>query len=218
MQPAHPAGLPPGLRQFWHDAGSDVSVSRAPNPGPPRLAPEHAVTPDKIYLVGFMAAGKSTVGRALADRLGWRAEDVDDLIEQREGLTVSEIFARFGEPHFRRVEREMLRLLQPMRHVVVATGGGTFVDPENRALINLDGVSVWLDLPLSEIAARIPLDGRRPLAADRAALEQLYVARTESYRHAHVRIDASRLALPDVVDCIQDAVTSRPRLVDPPPV
>lgn len=176
------------------------------------------MTADKIYLVGFMAAGKSSVGRALAHRLGWRAEDIDALIEQRERMTVADIFARHGEPYFRRVEREMLRLLQPMRHVVVATGGGTFVDPENRAFMNLDGVSVWLDLPLAELVARIPVDGRRPLAADRAALEQLYTARLESYRHAHVRIDSSRLSIPDVVERIVDAVTVLPHVVARPPV
>jgi len=175
------------------------------------------VTADKIYLVGFMAAGKSTVGRALAARLGWGAEDIDGLIEQRERTTVADIFARLGEPHFRRVERDMLRLLQPMRHVVVATGGGTFVDPENRAFINLDGVSVWLDLPLAELVARIPLDGRRPLAADRAALEQLYLARTDAYRHAHIRIDSSRLPVPEVVDHIVESIAARPGLVARPP-
>ena len=173
------------------------------------------MTPDKIYLVGFMAAGKTTVGRNLARRLGWQLEDIDDLIEKREHLTVAEIFNRHGEAHFRQVEREMLRLLQPLRHVVVATGGGTFADPDNRQHINLDGVSVWLDLPLGEIVARIPLDGRRPLAADRAALEQLYAARLESYRHAHVRIDSSRVSQPEVVDRIVDALTNRPPVVAP---
>jgi shikimate kinase len=167
------------------------------------------VSLDKIYLVGFMAAGKSTVSHALADRLGWRAEDIDALIEQRERLTIADIFARHGEPYFRRLEREMLALLRPMRHLVVATGGGTFVDPDNRALINLDGVSVWLDLPLPEIIARIPRDGRRPLAADRAMLEALYLARTESYRHAHVRIEASHLPVVDLVDRILDAIAAR---------
>lgn len=176
------------------------------------------MTADKIYLVGFMAAGKSTVGRALAERLGWRAEDIDALIEQRERMTVADIFARHGEPYFRRIEREMLRLLQPIRHVVVATGGGTFVDPENRAFMNLDGVSVWLDLPLAELVARIPVDGRRPLAADRAALEQLYSTRLESYRHAHVRIDSSRLPIPDVVERIIEAVTALSHVVARPPV
>lgn len=168
------------------------------------------MTPDKIYLVGFMAAGKTTVGRSLAQRLGWRAEDVDELIEKRERMTVAEIFARHGEPHFRQVEREMLRLLQPMRHVVVATGGGTFADAENRALINFDGTSVWLDAPLADIVARIPLDGRRPLAADRAALERLYLARIESYRQAHVRIQAGRAPLPVIVDHIVEAIANLP--------
>ena len=92
-----------------------------------------------------MAAGKTTVARALAARLGWRADDVDELIEARERRTVADIFARNGEPYFRSLERDILRLLLPLRHLVVATGGGTFMDPDNRAAINLDGVSVWLD-------------------------------------------------------------------------
>lgn len=171
---------------------------------------------DKVYLVGFMAAGKSTVGRGLAARLGWNAEDIDDLIEKRERLTVADIFSRHGEPHFRRLERDMLRLVQPLRHVVVATGGGTFVDPDNRALINLDGVSVWLDLPLAEVIARIPVDGRRPLAADRAALERLYLARVESYRHAHLRVDVSRASSADVVDQIVAALAAHPPLIGRP--
>jgi shikimate kinase len=168
------------------------------------------VTTDKIYLVGFMAAGKSTVARGLAARLGWRAEDVDDLIEKRERLTVAEIFSRHGEPYFRRVEREILGLLQPLRHVVVATGGGTFADPENRAAINLDGVSVWLDLPLPDLIARIPLDGRRPLAADRAQLERLYQARSDAYRQAHLRVAASRTTTAAIVDRILEAVADLP--------
>ena len=148
------------------------------------------MTPDKIYLVGFMASGKTTVARALAARLGWRVEDIDELIERRERSTIPDIFAQKGEPYFRAAEREMLRLMQPIRHVVIATGGGTFADPENRALINMDGVSVWIDVPLVELIARIPLDGRRPLAANRADLERLYAARIEAYRLAHLHVPA----------------------------
>ena len=111
---------------------------------------------DKIYLVGFMAAGKTTVARALAERLHWRAEDIDELIEARERRTVADIFQKQGEPYFRTVEREILKLLLPLRHVVVATGGGTFMDPENRTAINMDGVSVWLDVAFEELLARIP--------------------------------------------------------------
>jgi shikimate kinase len=161
--------------------------------------------PDKIYLVGFMAAGKSTVARALAARLGWRAEDIDELIEARERRTVAEIFRNQGEPYFRAREREILKLLLPMRHVVVATGGGTFMDPENRAAITMDGVAVWLDVPLAELLARIPGDGRRPLAADRESMERLYAARVTAYSTAQVRVDAT--ARPEevaerIIECV----------------
>jgi shikimate kinase len=156
------------------------------------------VTADKIYLVGFMAAGKTTVARALAGRLGWRAEDIDELIEARERRTVADIFSRNGEPYFRALERDILRLLLPLRHVVVATGGGTFMDPDNRGAINMDGVSVWLDVPLEELVGRLPADGRRPLAADRVQMERLYVVRQVAYANAQLRIDA-RGAHPEAV-------------------
>jgi shikimate kinase len=149
------------------------------------------VTTDKIYLVGFMAAGKTTVARALGTRLGWRAEDIDELIEARERRTIADIFARNGEAYFRGVEREILRLVLPLRHVIVATGGGTFMDPENRLAINMDGLSVWLDVPFDELLARIPADGRRPLAADRAQLERLFEMRQAAYAHARIRLDAA---------------------------
>jgi shikimate kinase len=171
---------------------------------------------DKIYLVGFMASGKSTMARALAARLGWQAEDVDDLIERRERRTVADIFAQQGEPYFRSVEREILRMLQPLRHVVVATGGGTFMDPENRALINFDGVSVWLDVPLVEIIPRIPIDGRRPLAANRADLERLYAMRTDTYQLAHARVPASQASVAVTVDLIMDALAALPPILPHP--
>jgi shikimate kinase len=173
------------------------------------------MAPDKIYLVGFMASGKTTIARALAARLGWRAEDIDELIERRERLTIAEIFARHGEPYFRAAERDMIKLLQPMRHLVIATGGGTFADPDNRVAINRDGLSVWIDLPLAELIPRIPLDGRRPLAANRAELERLYATRLDAYRLAHVHIPASRASTTQVVDRILHALEEPPPLVEP---
>ncbi|MGH9370678.1 MAG: shikimate kinase [Vicinamibacterales bacterium] len=161
---------------------------------------------DKIYLVGFMAAGKTTVARSLATRLGWRAEDVDELIEARERKTVADIFNRQGEPYFRGVEREILKLLLPMRHVVVATGGGTFMDAENRTAMNLDGFSVWLDVPFESLLARIPADGRRPLAADRAQLERLFTARQAAYAQAHLRIEAGSAPAEDIAEQIADRI------------
>ena len=162
------------------------------------------MTPDKIYLVGFMAAGKTTVARAMAARLGWRAEDVDELIEARERLTVADIFVRHGEPYFRAAEREMIRLLLPLRHAVVATGGGTFMDPDTRQTLNLDGATVWLDVPFDVLVGRLPADGRRPLAADRQQLERLYAVRQAAYAQAHVRIEAGTSRAEDVADRILD--------------
>lgn len=147
---------------------------------------------DKLYLVGFMGAGKTSVARALGRRMGWRVEDIDHRIEAREHQRVAEIFARQGEPYFRDIERTALQELLPERHIVVATGGGTFVDPENRAMMLADGAVAWLDVPLERVIERVPADGRRPLAADRTQMEQLYARRGAAYSQAHVRIDASR--------------------------
>jgi shikimate kinase len=148
------------------------------------------VRTDKVYRVGFMGAGKTTLARALGARLGWRVEDIDERIETREGRTIATIFSREGEGYFRAVERQVLLDLVPVRHAVVATGGGTFADADNRALINRDGYSVWLDVPLASVIDRIPTDGRRPLAADRARFEQLFESRRAAYRQAHLRLDA----------------------------
>ncbi len=145
-----------------------------------------------MFLVGFMAAGKSTVAKALGARIDWRVEDVDARIEAREHSTVADIFATRGEAYFRSSERAVLRELLPLRHAVVATGGGTFADPANRRLINADGASVWLDVSFETVRDRIPADGRRPLAADRTSMQALYRIRRSAYEHAHLRLDADR--------------------------
>ena len=159
---------------------------------------------EKVYLVGFMGAGKSTVARALGRRLDWPVADVDELIEQREHQTIAELFARRGEAYFRAVERAVLLEQVGRPHAVVATGGGTFVDPQNRILINGDGVSVWLDVPIERLIARVPVDGRRPLAADRAEFERLYTVRRAAYAHAHLRIDAARAGVSAIVEELMD--------------
>lgn len=154
---------------------------------------------DKLYIVGFMGAGKTTVARALSARLGWRFEDIDARIEARERRPVASIFAQAGEAYFRQAERQVLSELLPLREIVVATGGGTFVEADNRALMLADGAVAWLDVPLERVFQRVPADGRRPLASDRTQMEQLYVRRRLAYAEAHVQIDASgRVA--DVVE------------------
>jgi shikimate kinase len=139
------------------------------------------VKADKLYLVGFMGAGKTSVARALGRRMGWDVEDIDHRIEAREHQRVAEIFARRGEPYFRSIERAVLQDLLAQRHVVVATGGGTFVDAENRAAMLADGAVAWLDVPLERVIERVPADGRRPLAADRVEFERLFHLRRTAY-------------------------------------
>ena len=155
---------------------------------------------DKVYLVGFMAAGKSSLARELGRRLDWPVEDVDERIEARERRPIAAIFAADGEAYFRAVERAIVQELLPPRHVVVATGGGTFADPDLRALMKGDGAVFWIDAPVGQIVDRLPRDGSRPLAANRVQLEALYESRRFAYAQAHVRLDASHASVGELAD------------------
>lgn len=161
-----------------------------------------------MYLVGFMGAGKSTVARTLARRLDWRVEDIDTRIEARERRDIPTIFRQEGEPYFRSIEREELVALLGARGTVVATGGGTFIDPGSRALMLRDGAVIWLDAPLPTILSRVPLDGRRPLAADRPEMETLYNQRRAAYSLAHLRLDTGKASVEELVDRIVEWLES----------
>ena len=160
---------------------------------------------DKVYLVGFMAAGKTTVGAGARQAAGL-ARDRHRRARgaARAALPVADIFREHGEPYFRIAERAALTDQLGARHVVVATGGGTFADPQNRTMINADGLSVWLDIPLDRALARVPADGRRPLAADRDAFERLYHVRRAAYQQAHIRVDAGRQGIDALVEQLMD--------------
>jgi shikimate kinase len=160
------------------------------------------VKADKIYLVGFMGAGKTTTARALGRRLDWRVEDIDLRIEREERRDIPTIFRQEGEPYFRARERSELIKLLDTRGTVVAAGGGTFADPANRELMLRDGAVIWLDVPFTTVLSRIPLDGRRPLASDRMEMERLYNLRLVGYRQAHLRVDAGKGSIEELVDHI----------------
>jgi shikimate kinase len=148
-----------------------------------------------VFLVGFMGAGKSRVGRALARRLGWRFVDLDHLVEAREGRSIAKIFRESGEATFRRAEtaelKKLLRELRPFRGAVVALGGGVPAQAANRRLLR-GKLTVFLDLPAEMLWKRCR-DGResRPLAQDEASFRRLYRARRRYYQAASVRVKAA---------------------------
>jgi shikimate kinase len=135
-----------------------------------------------------MGAGKSTIGRRLARRLGWKFIDLDAEIERREQRPIAEIFRENGEPHFRSLERTCLKELSGTRKAVIALGGGTFIDAENRDVAERTGLTVWLKASFSTLADRVRIDGTRPKFVDRAQAEQLYQTREPSYALAKVRV------------------------------
>ena len=144
----------------------------------------------KIYLVGFMGAGKTTVGRELAARLDVPFFDLDGLVEAAEKTSIKEIFGQHGEPYFRKRERDILRSTRYLDNAVVATGGGTFTFDENIQFIQSEGLSVWLSAPYSLLRGRIgDKAAERPLFRDDVAAHELFKNRLRYYRMADVALD-----------------------------
>jgi shikimate kinase len=146
-----------------------------------------------LALMGFMACGKSTVGSLVAARTGAPYRDLDDLIEERCGTTIAELFRREGEPAFRDLEASLLpEALTPGS--IVALGGGTPLRDDSWAVIRERSVSVWLDVPLDELLARAGPGADRPLLGGRGAAElgALLETRLPRYRQADHRVDGTR--------------------------
>jgi len=161
-----------------------------------------------IFVVGFMGAGKSTVGRALARRLGWSYIDLDEEIEAAERAPITEIFSQRGEPEFRRIETEALRRhLEKTGQAVIALGGGAFTIPANRDLLRGHGLTVWLDCPFDLVQRRVAEATHRPLARDPETFTALYQSRRESYSQADVRIPIESDDPEITVDAILSEVT-----------
>lgn len=144
----------------------------------------------KIYLVGFMGAGKTTTGAALAQRLGVPFLDLDSLVEEAEGMTIKEIFADKGEPYFRKRERDILRSTQYVEHGVIATGGGTFTFEENIQFIRAEGLAIYLAAPFALLSSRIGAKAaERPMFRDELATHDLYQQRLRYYKLSDITID-----------------------------
>lgn len=143
----------------------------------------------KIYLVGFMGAGKTTVGRELAARIDAPFFDLDELIEAAEKRSIREIFAERGEAYFRKRERDLLRSTQNLEAAVIATGGGTFTFDENIQFIQSEGLSVYLSAPYALLRSRVSTKDDRPLFRDDLSTHELYANRIRYYRMSDITIE-----------------------------
>jgi shikimate kinase len=164
---------------------------------------------DKIFLVGFMGSGKSTVGPLLAARLGWDFVDLDQEIEREQGMSIREIFQQQGEAEFRRIERSHLRSLKERAACVVALGGGAFVQEANLPIVAELGLSVFLDCRLEVIQARCPADGTRPLFETPELVRNLYLTRHPLYRKSDFSIDVSDIDPARAADLILQKVRQK---------
>ena len=173
---------------------------------PEELAPLRRRT---IVLVGLMGVGKSSVGRRLAGVLDLPFRDADNEVEAAAGRSISEIFAELGEAAFRDGERRVIaRLLDEPPHVL-ATGGGAFVNPETRALINAKAVSVWLKADIELLARRVSRKDNRPLVRGKdpvQVLSQLAQARYPAYAEAQVHVETGDTPHGVAVDAILTAL------------
>jgi shikimate kinase len=162
-----------------------------------------------VVLVGLMGVGKSTVGRRLARRLGLSFVDSDAEIEGAAGYPAAEIFERYGERDFRDGERRLVARLVEGEIRVIATGGGAFVDPNTRKLLNERAITVWLDAPVDVLAERTSRRDTRVQLRNgdpKAVLQKLAEERRPSYAEAHIHVKSGDGAHKDVVEAIVKAL------------
>jgi len=160
-----------------------------------------------IILVGFMGTGKTAVGKGLAARLKMKFVDMDDLIEEREGMKIPDIFASKGEPYFRRVEKEVAKEVSARSGLVVAAGGGAVIDQENVKNLKSSGVMVCLTATADKIFERTKAHTHRPLlnvSDPKEKISELLAKRAEYYARADCRIDTTDLSVDEVVKKIAE--------------
>jgi len=173
------------------------------------LSPDSAPRHRTIVLIGLMGAGKSTVGRKLAARLHLPFVDADTEIERAAGLSIPEIFERFGEAHFRDGERRVIARLIDGMPKVIATGGGAFMQPETRSLILDRATTIWLDADIDILAERVRRRDNRPLLRGRnphEVLSELAAVRNPVYALAPIHIRSEPVPHEATVEAIMKAL------------
>ncbi|MCS7459396.1 shikimate kinase [Paenibacillus doosanensis] len=157
--------------------------------------------PSNIVLVGFMGTGKSTVGKTLASRLGWKFVDTDALIEERQGMSISDIFATAGEKAFRDIESETIAITLDGTRQVIATGGGAVLAEQNRKVMQARGWVVALTADAETIISRVSQDQNRPLVQGdvKERVHTLLETRKHAYDFAGKRIDTGSLSVEEIV-------------------
>lgn len=165
-----------------------------------------------VILVGFMGTGKTTVGRALAARLGWRFIDTDSFIEEQEGMSVAEIFAQKGEAYFRQTETRALMQILKRSGQVVATGGGAVLAEENRAMMLQGGLVAALQASPATIIGRVREDKSRPLLAGdvEERVHRLLEARRTAYDFAPVQLATDGISVDQLVERLAERLMAKP--------
>ncbi|BFT73222.1 shikimate kinase [Paenibacillus sp. P36] len=162
------------------------------------------MTTSNLVLVGFMGTGKSTVGKKLAERLGWQFQDSDAVLEDEQQTSIADLFRQYGEVHFRTLESKTLESLLAQRGQIVATGGGAVLAEENRACMLRNGFVVALKASPETIIHRVSADINRPLLQGNLEerVHTLLEQRKSAYDFAHVMIDTTELTTDQIVDLI----------------
>jgi shikimate kinase len=164
---------------------------------------------ENVYLVGFMGTGKSVVGKKLAAKLKAKFLDLDSLIEEKQGRRIQDIFAKEGEPHFRKLEKENLREISRKDGLVIACGGGIVLDKDNIELMRSSGKMICLSTRPEVIFQRVKGHAHRPLlnVEDKEKkITEVLKARQPFYNLAHISIDTSDSSVEQVVEKILEYI------------
>lgn len=166
---------------------------------------------NKIYLVGYMGAGKTTAARRLASRLGWQVADTDAMFEEKYKISVCDFFNKYDEPLYRKLESEVLKSTEAMENTVISTGGGTACYFDNMEWMNRHGVTVFLHISEKAVVDRLlHAKRKRPLAEGKSEAEltefvrQHYTSRLPFYEQAKITVKSENLDLDSLLECIKE--------------